>query len=250
MRKRASTKQTSSEISTNIKPIQCTSCDQTACFINRFCSKEWKSHLTKTKAIHYYKKDQKIIFQDSSVLGIHFIYSGNVQVYREYSQTEQTRILRIAKSGDILGHRGYGEDLKYPIAASALSDCSVCFIDTKDFYDTMENNPDFAINLALFYADELRKADKKFFYFTSMSVKQRLALILIDLAKSHGIKRNKTTEIALFLSRQILMNLTATTYESTIRVIREMITKKIIKFSDHTVTVLDMKKLVKISQGA
>lgn len=248
MRKRTSARKNTSPKS-SLDPVLCSNCDQPSCFINRFCSQKWKSFLSKKKVLHHYKKDQKIIFQDSSVLGIHFIYSGNAQVYREYSQSEQIRILRIAKSGDILGHRGYGEDLKYPIAVSALSDCRVCFIKTNDFYETMKNNPDFTINLALFYADELRKTEKKFFYFTSMSVKQRIAVVLIDLAKSHSIKKNKITTIDLFLSRQILMNLAATTYESTIRVSREMITKKIIEFSDHTVTILDMDELEEISRG-
>ncbi|MCP5464631.1 MAG: Crp/Fnr family transcriptional regulator [Deltaproteobacteria bacterium] len=232
------------------KTVNCSNCEQRSCFINRFCSIQWKSYLSKNKSTQFYRKNQTIIFQDSSVRGIHFIYSGDVQVFKKSPDSSQSRILRIAKSGDILGHRGYGENLKYPISASTLRDTYVCFLDTKNFYDTMKNNPDFSINLALFYADELRKADNKFFYFTSMTVKQRLALILLDLAKSHGTKKNDTTKIDLFLSRQILMNLTATTYESTVRAIREMITTKAISFSDHTVTILDMKKLTLHAQEA
>ena len=150
--------------------------------------------------------------------------------------------------GDILGHRGYGEDLKYPISASALEDSQLCFISNRDFLDALKDNALLGYHLTMFFATELKHAEKRFFNFTTMTVKERLAYILYELATSHGIKKGNHVVIDLYLSRKILMNFVATTYESTVRVISEFAKNKILTFQGHSVTVLSMKKLRAISK--
>ncbi|MEO6851766.1 MAG: Crp/Fnr family transcriptional regulator, partial [Mucilaginibacter sp.] len=101
------------------------------------------------------KKGEVIFNEGDAVTGIYFVYSGNVKVYKKWDDDKEL-ILRFAKEGAILGHRGLGKNQRYPISAAALEPAVVCYMDMDFFEATLKVNTDFTYQLLMFFADELQ----------------------------------------------------------------------------------------------
>jgi CRP-like cAMP-binding protein len=129
-------------------------------------------------------------------MGIYFIYQGKVKVTIS-GANDKEQIVRLAKEGHILGHRGYGGE-SYPIGAEALEDSSICFVTNELLYDTFITNPEFTYHLMMFYSRELRKSEQRIKYLAQMNVREKVAFALIYLVDTFGLNQTeKTLNIAL-----------------------------------------------------
>ncbi len=69
-------------------------------------------------------------------------------------------IVRFAKRWTIVGHRGLGSDIFFPVSATALERTSVCFIEKEFFDSTVKVNHNFLYELMMFFAAELKESEK------------------------------------------------------------------------------------------
>ena len=92
--------------------------------------------------------------------GMYFINTGLVKVHKHWNNDKEL-ILRIAKNGDIVGHRGLGSDTIYPVSGTALASTDVCYVDLDFFNSTLKVNPDFLYQLMMFFASELKESEKR-----------------------------------------------------------------------------------------
>ena len=116
-------------IKPDIGKSSCFTCLTNDCFIKQYCSEEYISLINKFKETSVYREDQYIAYEGNSVLGLFFILNGKVKVISS-GLDDKIQVVRLTKSGDIIGHRGFGGD-KYPISAVALEECTICFIDNE-----------------------------------------------------------------------------------------------------------------------
>ena len=72
--------------------------------------------------------------EGNDLKGMYFINKGLVKVHKKWGDDKEL-ILRIAGDGDIVGHRGLGSDLIYPVSGTALEPTEVCFVDL-DFFNS------------------------------------------------------------------------------------------------------------------
>ena len=151
--------------------------------------------------------------------GMYFINKGLVKVHKKWGLDKEL-ILRIAKDGDIVGHRGLGADLIYPVSGTALEPTDVCFVDLDFFNSTLRVNQDLLFGLMMFFAAELKESEKRMRNLAHMTVKGRIANALLFLKNKFGVTPEGT--INLLLSRQDLASYTGTTYETLFRVMNEL----------------------------
>lgn len=178
--------------------------------------------------------------EGSQVTGIYFIYKGTFKVHKKWTDDKEL-IVRVAKNGAILGHRGLGNDIYYPVSATALEPSEVCFIDLDFFQSTLKVNYQFLYELMMFFAGELKESEKKMRNLAHMPVKGRIAQALLNFHAKFG-----TTEegfIDLTLSRQDLASYTGTTYETVFRIMSEMVQEGSLELSGKNIRVLDTGKL-------
>lgn len=142
--------------------IDCNDCKNEKCFIKQGCFDEWLSKISNNKNQYWYNKGDFIFRESEPIYGIHFIQQGGVKVVTT-SLHGREQIVRLAKEGQILGHRGLGRT-KYYFNAVALMDSLVCFIENDLFNDACLSCPKFANNLIYFYASELRRAELRVKY--------------------------------------------------------------------------------------
>ena len=106
-------------------------CDLKSCSFCKLCLKEWLPAIDTNRQTLQVKKGEEFIKEGETVTGVYFVYEGAVKVHKQWGEKEL--IVRFAKKGDIVGHRGLGNDTFYPVSATAIEPSTVCFIEINFF---------------------------------------------------------------------------------------------------------------------
>lgn len=220
-----------------------TGCDLSSCFLCRNCMPEWKEVIAVKKTTMLFKKGKNIFSEGEPVKGIYFIYEGAAKIFMRWSG-EKEHILRFAKSGDILGHRGFGGDHHYPISASALEDTTVCFIPDSFLSATLKTNAEFTNQLLEVFATDLQKAEKRMRNLAHMDVKGRIALALLEINDKFGVRKDKFIRVPL--RRQDIASYAGTTYETVFKSFTELTRKKILTTDGKNIRINNPEALRKI----
>ncbi len=215
-------------------------CDLRTCFLCKHSMSEWLPAIAANRKHLGFKKGESIFREGTAVNGIFFLYSGKVKVHKQWGPDKEL-IIRFAQKGDLLGHRGFGTQLTYPVSATALEDTMVCFIDTAFFQSSLKVNPDVTYELMLFYSSELQAAERRMRNLAHMDVKGRLADALLELQRLFG--KDKQGFIAITLTRQDIASFAGTTYETVFRMLQELVQEKLIAIKGKDIAILNEKKL-------
>jgi CRP-like cAMP-binding protein len=170
-----------------------------------------------------------------------------VKVHKHWGE-EKELIVRFAQAGAIVGHRGIGSEMIYPVSATALEPVTVCYIDLDFFQSTLKVNHTFLHELMMFYAQELQESEKNMRNLVHMPVKGRLANALLLLRDKFGSSEDGTIDMTL--SRQDLASFTGTTYETAFRIMSELIQENVIAVSGKSIAVLNVERLQQLEAEA
>ena len=161
--------------------ISKSSCDLKSCFLCKLCLKEWLPAINANRKTFLVKKGEIIFKEGDDVTGIYFVYNGSFKVQKKWGRDKEL-IVRIARKGAILGHRGLGVSTIYPVSGTALEPSTVCFIDLEFFHTTLKVNHNFTYELMMFFAEELQVSERHMRDLAHMNVKGRVAQALLSLA--------------------------------------------------------------------
>ena len=211
----------------------------------RLCLKEWLPAIDANRESYHFKKGELLFREGDKVNGIYFVYSGKVKVHKHWGE-EKELIVRIARQGDIVGHRGLGKDIYYPVSGTALEPVNACFIDLDFFTSTLKINHDFIFELLLFFAGELKESEKNMRNLAHMPVKGRVAQAILNLQNKFGV--NEEGMIDLTLSRQDLASFAGTTYETVFRIINELTNDGIIRLEGKDIAIVEIEKLKELTK--
>ncbi len=222
-----------------------TGCNVNTCLLCKLCLKEWIPAVNANRKNFHYKKGEVLFNEGDRVTGIYFIYEGTVKVHKHWGN-EKELIVRFAKKGDIVGHRGLGKENFYPVSATALEPVTVCFIDLDFFRASLKVNHNFIYELMMFYAKELQESEKNMRNLAHMPVKGRIAQALLALKDKFGI--NEEGFIDLALSRQDLASFAGTTYETVFRILNEFMEENIITASGKDIAIINVEALLNFTK--
>jgi len=211
----------------------------------RLCIKEWRPAIDAQRTNFHFKKGELLFREGEEVKGMYFIFSGTVKVHKQWGD-EKELILRFARKGDIVGHRGLGGDSIYPVSGTALEPVTVCFIEMDFFNATLKVNHEFIVQLMLFYAQELKVSERNMRNLAHMPVKGRVANALLQLQQKFGVSPEGF--ISLLLSRQDIASYAGTTYETVFRIMNELAQDGTIGVEGKHITVLNIEKLQLLTQ--
>lgn len=211
-----------------------------SCFLCRLCSKEWLPAVELHRQNFHVNKGEVLFEEGSELTGIYFIYKGSFKVHKKWTDDKEL-IVRLATDGAILGHRGLGNDVYYPISATALEPSEVCFIDLGFFQATLKVNYQFLYELMMFFAGELKESEKKMRNLAHMPVKGRIAQALLSMQAKFGTTPEGFIDINL--SRQDLASYTGTTYETVFRLMNELVQEGCITLSGKQICITNAELL-------
>ncbi len=225
------------------KKIECIDCKNEKCLIKLGCFDEWLNKISTGKYQHWFKKGDYIFREGEPIYGIYFIQQGGVKLATT-SLHGREQIVRLAREGQILGHRGLGRT-KYYFNSIAIMDSLICFVENELFYEACMNCPSFAYNLIFFYASELRRAELRVKYQAQMNIREKVAMAFLYCYQVFGMNA-ATKKLNVTLSRQDIADLAGTTAEQVTRQLSDFENEKLIAKNKREIIFLNIDKLENI----
>jgi CRP-like cAMP-binding protein len=211
----------------------------------RLCIKEWLPAIAANKKNFQVNKGEILFGEGTAMTGIYFVFTGMFKVHKRWGD-EKELIVRFAKAGDIIGHRGLGKDTIFPVSATAMEPSVVCFVELDFFLSTLKVNDDLLFQLMMFYASELKESEKHMRNLAHMSVKGRIAVALLTLQEKFG--KDDANFINIVMSRQDLSSFVGTSYETLFRLMNEYTSEGIIQVEDKKIRIENEEKLLSYSR--
>ena len=215
-------------------------CDLKSCMLCKLCLNEWLPAIEANRKNYHVKKGELIFKEGEKVEGIFFVYEGTIKVHKQWGKDKEL-IVRFAKKGAIVGHRGFGQNIYYPVSGTAVEPATVCFISMDFFQSSLKVNHDFIFELLRFYGTELQESERNMRNLAHMSVRGRIANALLTLQSKFGITEDYSIDVVL--SRQDLASFAGTTYETVFRILNEFTERKLVKVAGKQIFITDIENL-------
>ncbi len=198
---------------------------------------EWVEFLKfHTQTVHV-RANGMIINEGDAVEGLYSITQGKAKVMQKDGEDE--RLVKLAGPEDILGHRGFGGDWRYPISAIALVPTELEFLPLGAFQTIAKINTTFVYNLMMFFAEELRISEEKKLQLT---VLHRIAKSIWMNYATFGLEEGSDL-LSYTISRKDFATHAGTTYESVIRTLADLAKRGVIQLKGKRIEILDLEAL-------
>ncbi|MCM4167717.1 Crp/Fnr family transcriptional regulator [Arenibacter sp. H213] len=209
-------------------------------------SKEELKKVSDTKTTKILKKGETIFEEGEKLNGVYCVREG-VSKLSKLSPNGKDQIVKLATKGSVLGQRSVIAEELSNLSATAINDMEVCFIPKDAIVDTLNSNPNFAVEVLRHMAHDLKEADDVIVNMSQKTVKQRVAEAFIYLDDNFGVDNEGF--LALTLSREDIANVVGTATESAIRIISEFKKMGLIKASGKKIGIINPKGLADLIVG-
>jgi len=220
-------------------------CDQ--CIVRQLSAlkalnKEQIIQLANSKSTQVIKKGEAIIEEGEVINGVFCIKDG-IGKLSKLSANGRDQIVKLVKSGELLGQRSMISNEPANLSATAIADMEVCFIPKSEIIQFFNNNNQFSMNLMQSVCDDLKHADEHTVDMVQKTVKERLAEKLLYLSDTFGVNADQSLKVQL--SREELAGMIGTATESCIRLLSEFKKSGLIELKGKLIFLKDIKGLKK-----
>lgn len=219
-------------------PRTCINCERKSCFINKYCSVEWKTLLTEHKTTFTIPPGTKIFTKGQTVDGIYSVYTGYIKVFENDEKSE--RIVDLVTGGQILGYRGLGNSKTlYSVSAETISECEITFFPLDIFKLAIKSNSELTFFLIDLLANKLRNIESRSRNFPKMQAKDKIIYALNNVIDAFGFDIADKKRLRYTLARKDIANIAGTTYETVIRVLSELDKQGVIELDGKSIKILE-----------
>lgn len=148
-------------------------------------SKEELKKVSDTKTTKLFKKGETIFAENEKLNGVFCVRHG-VSKLSKLSPNGKDQIVKLASKGSVLGQRSVIVEEISNLSAVALNDMEACFIPKNAIVNTLNANPNFAVEVLRHMAHDLKEADDVIVNMSQKTVKQRVAEAFIYLKNNFG----------------------------------------------------------------
>lgn len=222
-------------------------CEQ--CIVRQFSdlkalNKEELIKLAKCKTSYQIKKGETIFEEGEHINGIFCIKSG-VGKLSKLNSNGKDQIVRLVKSGELLGQRSAITEEPANLSAIALEDMEVCFVPQKEILGFFNDNNQFSMRVMKTMCNDLKESNDHIVDMAQKTVKVRLAILLLYLEDTFGIDEDQSLKI--HLSREEMANILGTATESCIRLLSEFNKNGWIEINNKKIFLKNKNKLKQMS---
>ncbi|MBA4154499.1 Crp/Fnr family transcriptional regulator [Flavobacterium sp.] len=220
------------------------------CIVREFSSlkalnKDELLKIASCKTSYTIKKGEPIFEEGESVNGIYCVKDGVCKLSK-LSANGKDQIVKLVKSGELLGQRSMISDEPANLSAVALEDMEVCFIPRNEVLQFFNNNNQFSMNIMKSICGDLKESDDHMVSMAQKTVKERLAETLLYLEDTFG--KNEDGSLHIQLSREELAGMIGTATESCIRLLSEFNKGGVIDLNGKRISITDRNKLKRLSE--
>lgn len=222
-------------------------CEQ--CIVREFSSlkalnKEELLKLSDCKISRIIKKGEIIFEEGENINGIYCVKDGICKLTK-LSPNGKDHIVKLVKTGELLGQRSVISDEPANLSAVALEDMEVCFIPKNEVLGFFDKNNQFSMNVMRTICGDLKDSDDHMVSMAQKTVKERLAETLLYLESSFG--KNEDGSLHIQLSREELAGMIGTATESCIRLLSEFNKDNLIELVGKRIVLKDVARLKRMA---
>jgi len=202
--------------------------------------------LDRGKSHHSYKRGQILFHEGTPALGVYCLRSGRVKASCA-SGGGKTHILRIHVPGALLGLEDLFAGKQHSTTAEMLEEGTACFVDRSLVYEIFSRQPRAAQAIAAELARLAQRSERERTELTLGGVREKVARVILDLARHHGNSLQQGVRISVDLTREEIAAMAGTAVETTIRQISAFREEGILA-SGHDLIVLDAARLAQAAR--
>jgi CRP/FNR family transcriptional regulator len=217
------------------KSISCSNCKSKSQSLIENLNPEELNNLERNRGCSFYKKSDYLFLEGSYPRGVYCLNHGKVKIFARGDEGKE-QIIHIAIPGEIIGFRAMLSGDPYRLSAETIEECSVCFISKDEFFKMMDSNSEFRNEIIKGLSKELGERAVSITEMAQKSVRERLAVGLLQLKEIYGTE-------PINLSREDLANFIGTATETLIRLLKEFKDEGVIETQTRKVTILKSDRL-------
>lgn len=213
----------------------------------QYLSKEdFEKYMSAKQTLNFHKGE--VIFEDGETpKGVYYIKNGTTKLSKSGVYGKE-QILRIIKSGDLIGYRSILCGENFQAKAEAMTDVETIFIPADIFMNALKADPQLSFAMMQKIAFELGESSNTVTFLAQKTVRERLAEILLLLEQKLGTDPEGYIQISL--TREEIANIIGTATESAIRLISEFKHDGLISVEGRNIKILCHDKLRKLGHIA
>ena len=223
--------------------ITCKECEKISQCFRRLLDSEI-DFINHSKVQIVYSKGEDICKQGTFASSILYILDGLVKLSIE-GPNNKSFILRLVQPREFIGLSSlFGENV-FHYSAKAIKDTTICMIEKDSIIKLARENGIFASEILKCHSKIETHHYKKIQSLTYKQLHGRIADTLIYLSRKELTDQN----VFQYITRKDIAELSAMSTEGAVRVLSEFDKDGIVKLKGKEIEIIDMKKLIKISQA-
>ncbi|MFI6649009.1 Crp/Fnr family transcriptional regulator [Streptomyces sp. NPDC050529] len=131
-------------------------------------------------------------------------------------------LLALRGPGDIIGEQAALSGRVRGATVSALSRVEALAVDSDRFNSLLDERPGISRKLLELTADRTRDSDRRRLQFASLSVQERLALLLLELMRTHGEESEGGVQLTAGLTQSELAGSVGASREAVARLLKQL----------------------------
>ncbi len=192
------------------------------------------------------KKGDIIFHEGSRPAGLYCLSCGKVKVFKEGIGGRE-QIIRMVRPQGLIGFSAFISSTDYSATAVALEESVICRFDKTSFMKLLKRNSDLTMTMMRMMALELSFSNRRTVSLTQKHIRGRLAESLLELRDTYGLENDGRT-IRAYVSREDLACFSNMTTSNAIRTLSMFASEAVIALDGKKISIVDPKRLEKISQ--
>jgi CRP/FNR family transcriptional regulator, cyclic AMP receptor protein len=174
---------------------------------------------------------------------LYLLAGGQVRIFVHGPDGSETSVILFGRPGEMFGELAVVDGLPRSATAVAMHHTTLYLLSRDNFRRHMQQCPQFALNFLQELTLRVRYNTRQMDSLASLTVPQRLARKLIDLAHSYGRAEADGVVIDMALSQTDLANLIGTTRESANKSLRDFHRQRWVSWREGRITLHDVDAL-------
>ncbi|MDQ0951918.1 CRP/FNR family cyclic AMP-dependent transcriptional regulator [Streptomyces phaeochromogenes] len=147
-------------------------------------------------------------------------------------------LLALRGPGDIIGEGAALSGRHRSATVTTLEPVEAVVIEQSRFTTLLAKSPRVALQLLGLATDRQRSTDRRRLEWAALSVRERLAVLLLELVRTHGSRTDEGIELTIGLSQQEFAGSVGSSREAVARLLRELRTRQVVTTRRRHIVVL------------
>ncbi|MFI7274924.1 Crp/Fnr family transcriptional regulator [Streptomyces sp. NPDC049879] len=216
-------------------------------FLVRLEETERKALLALGRRVTYGLRTQ-IIHQHDPSTHVLLVLKGRLMVTAAAAKGYVV-LLALRRPGDIVGESAALSGAPRSASVTTLEEVECASVGRGTFLDFLADYPHAHHQLSGLLVDRVRAGDRRALQFASLSVRERLAVLLLDLLRSHSRRTESGLELTVPLSQQELAGSVGASREAIARLLTDLRRNGVVDTARRRIVVLRPEVLRRITAG-